>query len=526
MTNDTGLLPRHIEPENERLDMLKQMQHLTVSFVLAIVSVALPSAAAQDLTTLFAEASPAVVVLRSDIGQGSGFLLEPRIVVTNYHVIEGTTEVTATFHDGKTAAVIGVVGVDRAHDLAILLLAEDGPATLSLRDEAVQVGEPIVTIGAPEGLDFTMTEGIVSGLRTLGTRPEMGRMIQISAPISHGSSGGPLLDVSGKVVGINTLVHRLATDAGFAVPASRVADIDRWATPVPLTTAAPAPPRATPSARPSSTSALPQFVDPDWLDNFEPPADIMSRISPSARRLLRNNARFYLMLPDGRCANAYAALRPSNSDATEEEIQGIAILTGQQYGNVEGEPPPLRGEYANGSSLAIQGDAVNTSRGFALIDRLHPSPEQLAHAILEKRASLVLYSVRKNRIQRYKIIYPGMTGRYRKNLGPPVVVFTWKRRPMRVRFLDKPVVRRVAGDDEESPESKPVPAKPVVKPTHLLKMKDGREFSIRIVRDDRDVLIVDLIVGAIVARQEFRRVDIASLVELPDGQTKKKRSPS
>ena len=197
-----------------------------------------PAAEQDGLVALFESVSPGTVAIITDQGQGSGFVYDGQgDIVTNYHVIEGATTVEIRFISGYMAYGT-VVGTDLDSDLAIIKVG--APASelhpLSLGDSsALKVGQTVVAIGNPFGLNSTMTVGIVSALgRTLDSAHETpdgslftaGDIIQTDAAINPGNSGGPLFNINGEVIGINRAIRTNSTTAtgqpvnsgiGFAV---------------------------------------------------------------------------------------------------------------------------------------------------------------------------------------------------------------------------------------------------------------------------------------------------------------------
>ncbi|MEW6047668.1 MAG: trypsin-like peptidase domain-containing protein [Bacillota bacterium] len=161
-------------------------------------------------------------------GIGSGVILDPSgLAVTNYHVVAGAARLFATLQDGRTIEA-RVLGEDPAHDLALLRLSGSGLPSAALGDsEALEVGQLVIAIGNPLGLEATVTAGVVSATgRTLRTpNGVMENLIQTDASINPGNSGGPLVDAQGRVVGINTAVIMGAQGIGFAVPAAAVRDL-------------------------------------------------------------------------------------------------------------------------------------------------------------------------------------------------------------------------------------------------------------------------------------------------------------
>jgi S1-C subfamily serine protease len=161
---------------------------------------------------------------------GSGFVIDAGgDILTNAHVIDGAVKVTVQFDDDKTVDA-KVIGKDVSSDLALLKVDPDGldlePLTLG-SSTALQVGDPVLAIGNPYGLDRTLTTGVVSALQRQIQAPNgfaINDVIQTDAAINPGNSGGPLLDASGKVVGINSQIATGGSGStgnvgiGFAVP--------------------------------------------------------------------------------------------------------------------------------------------------------------------------------------------------------------------------------------------------------------------------------------------------------------------
>jgi S1-C subfamily serine protease len=160
---------------------------------------------------------------------GSGVILsDDGIVVSNYHVVGDATDIRVVLNDGREFSARALIG-DRESDLAVLKLdgASDMPF-LGFRDsDTVQVGELVLAIGNPFGIGQTVSSGIVSGLARSGTALSDGRgyFIQTDAPINPGNSGGALIDITGRLIGINTAILTRSGGSngiGFAIPASLV----------------------------------------------------------------------------------------------------------------------------------------------------------------------------------------------------------------------------------------------------------------------------------------------------------------
>lgn len=151
---------------------------------------------------------------------GSGFLVGPEgLVVTSHHVLEGARRAEVLLHDGELFEVEHVAAAAARHDLVILRIAGFRLPVVELGDSRrMEVGDVVVVIGSPLGLTNTVTHGLLSAKREMEGR----RLLQLSAPISSGSSGGPVFDVRGRVVGVLAGFYRKGQNVNFAVPIERV----------------------------------------------------------------------------------------------------------------------------------------------------------------------------------------------------------------------------------------------------------------------------------------------------------------
>jgi S1-C subfamily serine protease len=166
--------------------------------------------------------------------QGSGFVIdESGLVVTNFHVVEGATDIDVSFSNQESMKA-RIVGTDRSTDVALLKVTADARALTPLElgnSDQVQVGDSVVAIGNPFGLERSVTAGIVSALqRTIESPADtpIDRVIQTDAQINRGNSGGPLLDAAGRVIGVNTQIASETggnVGIGFAVPINTVSEV-------------------------------------------------------------------------------------------------------------------------------------------------------------------------------------------------------------------------------------------------------------------------------------------------------------
>lgn len=176
---------------------------------------------------LFAQASPSVVriVTRDEdfhvTGFGSGFFVsKDGLIVTNYHVIRGAIFASAVRSDGSTVFVEGLLASDPKADLALLKVTGSKLPALAVGDVTPpKIGTKVFAIGNPEGLTNTLSEGLISGVRDWS---EGVTAVQTTAPISHGSSGGPLMTADGTVVGVTAAFKADGQSLNFAIAASAV----------------------------------------------------------------------------------------------------------------------------------------------------------------------------------------------------------------------------------------------------------------------------------------------------------------
>jgi serine protease Do len=204
------------------------------------------SAALPSFSDMVKKAKPAVVTVKAWIkksnafgrevaqaqGVGTGFVYDEKgFLLTNNHVIEDADDVVVKFADGKELDA-KVVGADKPTDIAVLKVEEKGLSALPLGDSKVlEVGDWVVAIGNPFGLEHTVSAGIVSakgrtkddvqGLDPAGYF----NFLQTDASINPGNSGGPLLNLSGQVVGINAAVRANANNIGFAIPMDMIVQL-------------------------------------------------------------------------------------------------------------------------------------------------------------------------------------------------------------------------------------------------------------------------------------------------------------
>ena len=222
------------------------MRRHVVGLLLALAPLNL-SAQQIDVAAIYEQAAPSVALVivydeRGDtLAFGSGFFIDGAgTLATNYHVIAGASSASVKLGEGLVHDVAGVLASDREEDLALLRVVGYDSDPLELAAGKPRVGEPVVAIGNPMGFEGTVSEGILSGIRSMA---EGRQRYQITAPISPGSSGGPVLNATGEVVGVATFTWKEGQNLNFAVPASSVVRLQAMVEePEPLTVAAAAGP--------------------------------------------------------------------------------------------------------------------------------------------------------------------------------------------------------------------------------------------------------------------------------------------
>jgi hypothetical protein len=268
--------------------------------------------AQENLPQLVRRIQPAVVtVITYDNqgkikGQGSGFFVDSNRFLTNYHVLAGASRVEAKTSDGKRYSVERIVAKDEAGDL--VLATTENPyvdivyAKLKISALMPEVGERVIVVGSPLGLEQTLSEGVVSALRNI---PDVGEILQITAPISQGSSGSPVLNMRGEVIGVATFIIKKGQNLNFAIPGSRVLALMR---------------RTAGGVTPSdNASSIPkEFVE--QIRKIEREAKIPKEIVEQLRKIERESKADFFLLRGSKLA-----LAGDHGKAVEAFKQGIRI---------------------------------------------------------------------------------------------------------------------------------------------------------------------------------------------------------
>ena len=202
-----------------------------IVLVLTLLLASAGAAVAQDfLPELVKRIKPSAVAIETfdqkgnTLSRGSGFFIAADRIITNRHVIDKSTRVEVHLVDGKKFPVKGVLAVDGEGDLALLQVEvpKELAVPLPIVQSVPQEGEFVVVIGNPFGLEGSVSNGIVSAVREISG---YGKIIQITAPISPGSSGSPVVNMAGQVIGVATLQAAEGQSLNFAVPAERISQL-------------------------------------------------------------------------------------------------------------------------------------------------------------------------------------------------------------------------------------------------------------------------------------------------------------
>ncbi|MDD2200128.1 MAG: serine protease [Bacteroidales bacterium] len=202
------------------------MKQLLLILLTAILSTGLK---AQDVKTIYNKSKTSIVLIvtydsnQTPLALGSGFYFEKNLIATNYHVIKGSNRIVIKNlgTQSKTESV-KIKSYSEELDVAILEIGTMNSTCLQLNTITPEIGDNILAIGNPKGLEGTISTGIVSGIRELS---ETYNLIQITSPISPGSSGGPVLDSKGNVIGISTFTLHDSQNLNFAIPSNAILDV-------------------------------------------------------------------------------------------------------------------------------------------------------------------------------------------------------------------------------------------------------------------------------------------------------------
>ena len=184
----------------------------------------LKASAGEDFSGIIEEAIKSVVTIRTDIGQGTGFIIHKEgYVVTNAHVLAGGSIVQAITSEQELIDAL-FIGYDIDFDIVLLKIPGNYEPLLLDDSDDVQIGEKVIAIGNPLGLQFSVSQGIVSAIHREGING-VEAYIQTDAPLNPGNSGGPLINKQGKVIGINNFKIGNSESLGFALESNYIKDV-------------------------------------------------------------------------------------------------------------------------------------------------------------------------------------------------------------------------------------------------------------------------------------------------------------
>ncbi len=206
------------------------MKRKWIVFLLLFLPVFLPSPSfalnePDAIVQIFERKSDAVVLIAVESPEGdrlgSGFAISrDGKIVTNYHVLKGASKVLVKLKNGSAFLPKRIVNIDPAKDIAVIQIDKGTPVYFTMGDSnKVTAGERVLTIGNPQGLESTVADGLISSIRMDDSGM---KIFQISVPLSNGSSGGPLINLNGEVIGITTAAMNDGQNLNFAVPINYV----------------------------------------------------------------------------------------------------------------------------------------------------------------------------------------------------------------------------------------------------------------------------------------------------------------
>lgn len=207
--------------------MLKRGVYLYLTLTLFIATTSVKATAQETLPNLIKRVKAAVVLITTfdekgkPLQQGSGFFVEQNRLITNFHVIDGASRSQIKTFDGNIYPVQGVVGVNKKRDLALLFVnvSPSRSWALEVEESPPREGEEIIVVHNPVGSSWKVSKGRTSHIWDFQV---IGELISITASLAPGSSGGPVVNLQGRVIGIATMHVDAADDLNFAVPSELI----------------------------------------------------------------------------------------------------------------------------------------------------------------------------------------------------------------------------------------------------------------------------------------------------------------
>jgi tetratricopeptide (TPR) repeat protein len=209
---------------------IRKLKHLSLLLAICVHSAGAVMAQESDVPDLVERVKPAVVYIvttirgKKEIGQGSGFFIRSDQIVSNWHVVEEAQSILVKTAEGAILKVRSVVATDREHDLALLQLEApaNGISTLEIASSLPREGERVIVVGNPKGLGWSMSDGRIASIRE--SKGGL-KLLQITAPISPGSSGSPVVNMRGQVIGVAVGIKEGGQNLNFAISSEHIAKL-------------------------------------------------------------------------------------------------------------------------------------------------------------------------------------------------------------------------------------------------------------------------------------------------------------
>ncbi len=287
--------------------------------VFGAVQLAAPAALALDAEQVFDKVAPSIVLIlakdKKTVNQGSGVVVAPERIVTNCHVVKQRGQLTVKWKERELAG--SIEHEDDKRDLCRLIVPGlEAPAASQAKLASVRIGQRVYAVGNPEGLELTLTEGLVSAIRNVGKH----QLIQTSAPYTHGSSGGGLFDAHGHLIAITSAGVKEGLGLNFAIPAEYIFDGEPRQATATATTESPMPPVTVPHSAPG-VAAPPTYPRQLTGANLVAHFQRFSKIEINSR----DSPRQLTFLPGGK-VTSYCAGCPINHETHSPTRQGAVTL--------------------------------------------------------------------------------------------------------------------------------------------------------------------------------------------------------
>lgn len=292
--------------------------------------------------------SPAIVTVyavdkdHKPFALGTGFIVRPNgVVVTNFHVVKGAYDAQIKMKDGEIYDNVTVLDYDERRDVIVLKIRALDQPTVTLGDSStVEAGDRAYAIGNPEGYEYTISDGLISGVRVI----EGTQQLQITVPISHGSSGGPLYNMYGQVIGITAAGYMEgAENLNFAVPIKYVLAMLE-SPPKNMTLAQLFPAQPAQTAQPAQPEGPPHYVDPEgWLELTFPASWELEAPGPEG-----------MMLSASKGDEATLVAFRSDSRNVDDGFSSIRKALSDKYGALTEYSEKIKMNYQDGRRLRMQ----------------------------------------------------------------------------------------------------------------------------------------------------------------------------